>query len=64
MAETATVPMMLTIRDASLRTALTYWYISQLVKTNQIRSVKSGRKTYVNFSSLCSYLNGGNNGKV
>ncbi|MBR2761872.1 MAG: helix-turn-helix domain-containing protein [Solobacterium sp.] len=52
------VPTMLTIRETAERTGLSYGIVRRLCLRREIVTVKSGRKTYVNFDRFVDYLNG------
>ena len=50
------IPQMWTIAQAAQETNTTYTYIRSLVKSNQIKYVKAGRKYLINAQSLCDYF--------
>lgn len=50
--------MMMSIRDASKETGLAYTFILTLCKEEKVKSVKSGKKFYVNMESLKEYCSG------
>lgn len=58
-ADEQTVPEMVTIRQASARTGLSYDYIRKLCIQKKIVFVKVGTKYLVNMSKLIAFLNGG-----
>lgn len=47
---------MMTKKECSEKTGLSVWTISRLLESGQIRFIKSGRKTFVNYQSLLRYL--------
>ena len=56
--------MMLSIRDASKETGLAYTFILSLCKQEKIKSIKSGKKFYVNMESLKEYCSGKTNSNL
>lgn len=54
-----TIPTMITIKDASNQTGLSYEYIRKLCLQGKIVHVHSGRKTLINMEKLVDYLNEG-----
>lgn len=62
--EALKIPTMVTIREASRRTGVSYDFIWKLCRSNQIVFVKAGTKYLVNLEKLVEFLNGGRpNGK-
>lgn len=57
------VPIMWSIRQAAENTGLSQFTIKQLVKMEQIKSIRVGAgqrgKILVNAASLCEYMRGG-----
>ena len=57
------VPVMWDIHQATEKTGLSRFTINQLVKTQQIKSIRVGAgqrgKILVNADSLCEYMRGG-----
>ena len=45
------------LRKEDPETAVTEYYIRQLVRNKKIAYVKSGRRTLINYESLLEYLN-------
>lgn len=54
-----TIPTMITIKDASNQTGLSYEYIRKLCLQGKIVHVRAGRKFLVNMEKLVDYLNEG-----
>ena len=52
------VPTMLTIRETAERVGLSYGIVRRMALRGEIVTVKSGRKTFVNFDRFIDYLNG------
>lgn len=50
--------MMKSLREASKETGLPYAFILSLCKEEKVKSVKSGKKFYVNMESLKEYCSG------
>lgn len=50
------LPVMTTVKDASVRTGLPEYYLRKLCITGQIKAVKNGKKYYINQDSLCEFL--------
>ena len=57
------VPTMVSIREASQRTGLTYILIKDLCDSGRIVYIRSGKKYLVNFDSLLRLLQQGEGGK-
>lgn len=57
------VPRMVSIREASQKTGLTYILIKELCDTGRIAYIRSGKKYLVNFDSLLGLLQRGEGGK-
>ena len=56
------VPEMLTIRETSARTGVSYDAIRKLCLRGEIIHIKVGTKYLVNFGKFCEYLNKGDQG--
>lgn len=56
------IPTMLTIKETSKRTGVSYDCIRKLCIQNKIVYIKSGSKYLVNFGMFCKYLNEGDQG--
>jgi excisionase family DNA binding protein len=54
-----TTKIMVTIREASNQTGLSYYAVRRLCLTGQITFVRSGVKYYINLPKLLEYLNEG-----
>ena len=54
-----TVPTMLSIREASARTGVSYDYIRKLCMRNQIIHIRAGKKYLINFEKFVDFLNEG-----
>ena len=54
-----TTKIMVTIREASNQTGLSYYAVRRLCLTGQITLVRSGVKFYINLPKLLEYLNEG-----
>ena len=54
-----TTKIMVTIREASNQTGLSYYAVRRLCLTGQITFVRSGVKYYINLPKLLEYLNDG-----
>ena len=52
------IPEMVTIKNASERTGLTYSAIRELCLQNKITYIKTGKKYLINLGKLTQYLNG------
>lgn len=52
-------PEMITIREASKRTGLSYDAIRKMVLRGEIVHIKVGKKFLINAGKLAAYLNGG-----
>lgn len=52
------VPTMLTIKEVSKQTGLSYDYIRKLCLTKQITFVKAGCKFLINMEKFIDFLNG------
>ena len=57
------VPTMVSIREASQRTGLTYILIKDICDSGRIVYIRSGKKYLVNFDSLLRLLQQGEGGK-
>lgn len=57
--ETMNVPQMVTIRQASERTGVSYDALRKMCLNNQIVYIKAGSKFLINFGKLVEYLNTG-----
>ena len=47
--------LMMSVREASAETGLAYTFLLNLCKEGKIKSVKSGKKYYINMESLRQY---------
>lgn len=56
--EEAKIPEMLTIKEASTRTGLSYYAIRELCMNNKITYITVGKKYLVNMGKLSEFLNG------
>jgi excisionase family DNA binding protein len=56
MQETQSLPIMATIKQASKQTGISEWSIRYLAKQRKIKAFNSGRKIFVNLSSLLNFL--------
>jgi excisionase family DNA binding protein len=54
-----TTKIMVTIREASNQTGLSYYAVRRLCLTGQITFVRIGVKYYINLPKLLEYLNDG-----
>ena len=54
-------PQMVTINQAAEIVGLAKYHIRQLVLQNKIKFVKSGKKYFINLSTLIKYLETGDN---
>ncbi len=54
-----TIPTMITNKEASSQTGLSYEYIRKLCLQGKIVHVRAGRKILVNMEKLVSFLNEG-----
>lgn len=52
------VPEMLTLKQVSERTNLSYNYLRALCMQKKIIYVRAGSKYLINFQKFCDYLNG------
>ena len=52
-----TVPRMLTLREASEKSGLSYYCMRNLCLTGKVKHIRSGSKILVNETSLCKFLN-------
>lgn len=52
------IPEMVTIREASNRTGVSYDYLRKMCINNQIAYIRAGVKYLINFGKLVEYLNG------
>ncbi len=57
--ETMNIPQMVTIRQASERTGVSYDALRKMCLNNQIVYIKAGSKFLINFGKLVEYLNTG-----
>lgn len=61
--QTVKIPTMWNIKQAAEKTGLSQFTINQLVKTQQIKSIRVGAgkrgKILINAASLCEYMRGG-----
>lgn len=55
---TEMIPEMLSIRETSVRSGLSYDFIRKLCLQNRIVYIRNGRKFFVNWSKFCDFLNG------
>lgn len=53
------IPVMLTLREASERTGLSYDFLRKLCLTRQIVHIRAGNKYLVNYGKLVEWLNNG-----
>lgn len=53
------IPRMLTIKEASQESGLSYDFVRKLCVQNKIVHVRAGNKYYVNFDKFVDYLNTG-----
>ena len=53
------VPEMVTIKEATRRTGLSYSLLRNLCLQNKIIYIRTGNKYLINFEKLCDYLNKG-----
>ncbi len=53
------VPEMVTLKEASSRTGISYDFLRKMCLNNQIVYVKAGTKYLVNWGKLVEYLNKG-----
>lgn len=51
-------PVMLTIRETAERVGLSYGIVRRMALRGEIVTVKSGRKTFVNYDRFIDFLNG------
>ena len=54
----ATIPEMLTLRQAAAKTGLSYDYLRKLCLQKKIIFVKAGNKYLINMEKLADFLNG------
>lgn len=52
------VPTMVTIKEASVKTGLSYDFIRKLCLRNEIIHIKAGNKFLINFEKFIDFLNG------
>lgn len=61
--QTLNIPTMWNIKQAAEKTGLSQFTIKQLVKMQQVRSIRAGTgqrgKILINAQSLCDYMAGG-----
>lgn len=50
------IPTMITIKEAAVRTGLSYEFIRQLIREGKITYVRAGKKYLVNMERLVAYL--------
>ncbi len=53
------VPEMVTIKEASRRTGLSYSLLRNMCLQDKIIYIRAGSKYLINFEKLCEYLNEG-----
>ena len=53
-----TIPTMLTLREASEKTGLSYDYLRKLCLSKQIVHIRAGAKYLINLEKLVEYMNG------
>lgn len=53
------IPEMVTLKEASSRTGLSYDCLRKLCLNNQIVYFRAGTKYFINFGRLCEFLNAG-----
>lgn len=53
-----TIPEMITLREASKRTGLSYDYLRKGCLEGRFIHVRAGQKFLINFGKLCDVLNG------
>lgn len=58
-----TIPTMLTIKEASAQTGVSYDAIRKLCLRNKIVFIKAGAKYLINFEKFIDYLNRGDDGE-
>lgn len=54
-----TIPTMITIKEASSQTGLSYEYIRKLCLQGKIVHIHAGRKVLINMEKLVAFLNEG-----
>lgn len=52
------IPEMITLREASKRTGLSYDFLRRGCLSGRFVHIRSGAKFLINFGKLCDYLNG------
>lgn len=57
------IPEMVTLREASDRTGLSYDWLRKLCLQGRIVHIRAGNKFLINFRKLINYLNTGDNQK-
>lgn len=57
------IPEMITLRDASKRTGISYDWLRKLCLQGKIVHIRAGSKYLLNFGRLVDYLNTGDQGK-
>lgn len=57
------IPEMITLRDASGRTGISYDWLRKLCLQGKLVHIRAGSKYLVNFGKLIEYLNTGDQGK-
>lgn len=57
--ETMNIPQMVSIREASDKTGVSYDALRKMCLNNQIVYIKAGNKFLINFGKLVEYLNTG-----
>lgn len=58
-----TIPTMLTIKEVSIRTGVSYDAIRKLCLQNKIVFIKAGAKYLINMEKFIDYLNRGDDGE-
>lgn len=58
-----TIPTMLTIKEVSIRTGVSYDAIRKLCLQNKIVFIKAGAKYLINMEKFIEFLNRGDDGK-
>lgn len=53
-----TIPEMVTLREASARTGVSYDCLRKMCLRNEIPNIRTGVKFLINFTKLCQKLNG------
>jgi len=55
------LPVMLTMKEVTEKTGFPYSTVRRWAKQGKIKYTKIGKRFYINFNSLCDYLNTGDN---